>query len=280
MRSRPFWLRELRLSPDDHPLQCFASELDRLVPLSEEDREAVLDLPGRVRRLDAGSYLVREGSIPAHCAILVDGYAYRQKVTGEGSRQILAVCIPGDAVDLQNIFLDVADHSVQMMSVGHVVDVPREHIQQLMLSHPNLSRAIMQLTLVEAAILREWVVNVGRRHARERIAHILCEFAVRLDTRGLASGDSYELPMTQEQLADATALTPVHVNRVLKSLESDGLIKRKRRHIQFPDWRALQDAADFSRTYLHIPSEDHVGYPGAPPIAKLISVKDGLAPPS
>jgi CRP-like cAMP-binding protein len=280
MRSRPFWLRELRLSADDHPLQCFASELDRLVPLSDEDREAVLDLPSRVRRLDAGSYLVREGSIPAHCAIIIDGYAYRQKVTGEGSRQILAVCIPGDAVDLQNIFLDVADHSVQMMSVGHVVDVHRNDIQQLMLSHPNLSRAIMQFTLIEAAILREWVVNVGRRHARERIAHILCEFAVRLDTRGLARGDSYELPMTQEQLADATALTPVHVNRVLKSLEADGLIKRQRRHIQFPDWRALQDAADFSRAYLHIPSEDHVRFHNAPPMSKLISVKDAPAPPS
>ncbi len=263
------------MSADDHPLQGFASELDRLIPLSAEDRQAVLGLPARVRRLDAGSYLVREGSIPAHCAILVDGYAYRQKVTGEGSRQILAVCIPGDAVDLQNIFFDIADHSVQMMSVGHVVDVPRADIQQLMLFHPNLSRAILQLTLVEAAILREWVVNVGRRHARERIAHVLCEFAVRLETRGLARSDSYELPMTQEQLADATALTPVHVNRVLKSLESDGLIKRKRRHIQFPDWRALQDAADFSRAYLHIPSEDHVRFPSAPAMSKLISVKDG-----
>jgi CRP-like cAMP-binding protein len=124
------------------------------------------------------------------------------------------------------------------------------------LARPAVGAAIIQLTLVEASILREWVVNVGRRHARERIAHLLCEFAVRLESRGMADGHGFELPMTQEQLADTTGLTPVHVNRVLKALEKDGLISRKRRHIQFPDWRALQDQGDFSRQYLHLAGED------------------------
>ncbi|MFL6765700.1 MAG: Crp/Fnr family transcriptional regulator [Sphingomicrobium sp.] len=231
------------------------------VRLSEEDRQAILNLPFRLRKLDPGSYLVREGSLPALCSVLVDGYAYRQKMTGDGSRQILAVCIPSDAVDLQNIFLDVSDHSVQMLTRGTVADIPREHIQQLVLSLPNIGRAVIQLTLVEASILREWVVNVGRRDARERIAHVLCEFAVRLEVRGLTSYNGFELPMTQEQLADATGLTSVHVNRVLKGLELDGLISRKRRHIQFPDWRALQDVGDFSRAYLHLPEG------GMPPFA-------------
>jgi len=124
------------------------------------------------------------------------------------------------------------------------------------LTRPYIGRAIIQLTLIEASIVREWVVNVGRRDARERIAHVLCEFAVRLEARGLMSFNGFELPMTQEQLADATGLTSVHVNRVLKGLEADGLINRRRRHIHFPDWRALQDVGDFSRTYLHIPAEE------------------------
>jgi len=221
--------------------------------LSDDDRIAILDLPHRVRKLDAGSYLVREGSLPGVCGVLVDGYAYRQKMTGDGSRQILAVCIPGDAVDLQNIFLDISDHAVQMLTRGTVADIPREPLQQLVLTRPQIGRAVIQLTLVEASILREWVVNVGRRDARERIAHVLCEFAVRLEVRGLTSYDGFELPMTQEQLADATGLTSVHVNRVLKGLEADGLISRRRRHIHFPDWRALQDVGDFSRAYLHLP---------------------------
>lgn len=248
------------MSPEPPPLHNFLRILSANTELKEDDRRAILDLPIRLRRLDAGSYLVRENAAPSHCAVLVDSFGFRHKMTSQGGRQILAVCIPGDAVDLQNIFLDVSDHSVQMLTHGSVADIQRDALQELVLTRPAIGRAIIQLTLVEASILREWVVNVGRRDARERVAHILCEFAVRLETRGLASGDGFELPMTQEQLADATGLTSVHVNRVLKSLETEGLIERRRRVIHFPDWRALQDAADFSRTYLHVPGEDVVDH--------------------
>ena len=242
------------MSTEKHPLSIFLADLRAHGHLTEDDRAAILALPGRLRRLDAGTYLVREGSLPNHCAVLVTGYAFRQKMTGDGSRQIMAVCIPGDAVDLQNIFLDISDHTVQMLTNGLVFDLPREPLQELVLTRPALGRAIIQLTLIEASILREWVVNVGRRDARERIAHILCEFAVRLETRGLTFDNGFELPMTQEQLADATGLTSVHVNRVLKGLEAEGLITRKRRHIHFDDWRALQDVGDFTRHYLHVPA--------------------------
>lgn len=240
----------------DHPLGNLLRQLELYSKLPDADRQLILNLPHRIRRLDAGSYLVREGDKPTQCSVLVNGYAFRQKVTGDGSRQILAVCIPGDAVDLQNMFLDVSDHSVQLLTQTKVADVPRETLQDLVLTRPAIGTAIIQLTLVEASILREWVVNVGRRDARERIAHILCEFAVRLESRGLMSDHGFELPMTQEQLADATGLTSVHVNRVLKGLEADGLISRKRRYIHYSDWRALQDAGDFSRRYLHISDQD------------------------
>jgi len=239
-----------------HPLKLFLREISYHRTLDEPDREAILNLPMRVRKLDAGSYLVREGSAFEHCSVLVDGFAFRQKLTGDGSRQILALCIPGDAVDLQNMFLDNSDHSVQMLTSGTIVDLRKQDLQELVLARPAVAAAVIQITLAEASILREWVVNVGRRDARERIAHVLCEFAVRLEARGIGGDDGFELPMTQEQLADTTGLTPVHVNRVLKALEADGLINRKRRHIHFPNWRALQQAGDFSRQYLHLPPED------------------------
>jgi CRP-like cAMP-binding protein len=239
-------------------LQRFLTELEKHRALGEKDRKAVLGLPVRVRKLDAGTYLVREGAMPQQCSVLIDGFAFRQKVTGDGSRQIMAVCIPGDAVDLQNIFLDIADHAVQMLTGGTVADIKRGDLQNVVLKCPAVGAAIIQTTLIEASILREWVVNVGRRDARERVAHLLCEFAVRLEARGIRGTDGFELPMTQEQLADTTGLTPVHVNRVLKSLEAEGLISRKRRHIHFEDWRALQEVGDFNRQYLHLPSEDIV----------------------
>ena len=243
------------MTTEKHPLERFIWELNSHRPLEDADRQALLDLPLRVRSLDHGAYLVREGGLPLVCSVLVDGFAFRQKLTGDGSRQIIALCIPGDAVDLQNMFLDVSDHSVQMLTRGTVVDLNRSDLQHLALSRPALGAAIIRTTLVEASIMREWVVNVGRRDARERIAHVLCEFAVRLEARGLSKA-GFELPMTQEQLADTTGLTPVHVNRVLKGLEADGLITRQRRMIQFPDWRALQHAGDFSRQYLHLPEEE------------------------
>jgi CRP-like cAMP-binding protein len=244
------------LPSSDHPLALFLQEVSRHRHLDQADRDAILNLPLRVRKPDAGTHLVREGGVPEQCSVLIEGFAYRQKVTGSGSRQILALCIPGDAVDLQNMFLDVADHSVQMLTRGTVADLRKQDLQNIVLTRPNVGSAIIHLALAEASILREWVVNVGRRDARERIAHVLCEFAARLEARGMRGADGFELPMTQEQLADTTGLTPVHVNRVLKTLEQDGLISRKRRHIQFPDWRPLQQVGDFSRQYLHLPSED------------------------
>jgi CRP-like cAMP-binding protein len=246
------------MSSQDHPLKYLLHQLEAYSKLPAEDREAVLGLPYRMRRLDPGAYLVREGDLPSQCTVLVTGYAFRQKVTGNGARQILAVCIPGDAVDLQNMFLDVSDHSVQLLTQCRVADVPREALQELVLTRPAVGTGVIELTLVEASILREWVVNVGRRDARARIAHILCEFAVRLEARGLTTDHGFELPMTQEQLADATGLTSVHVNRVLKGLEAEGLITRRRRQIHYDDWRALQDAGDFSRRYLHISDQDTI----------------------
>ena len=244
------------MTTSEHPLALWINDLSRDRALSADDCAALSQLPYRLRRLDPGSYLVREGDKPTHCAVLLSGFAYRQKVTGEGSRQIIAVCVPGEAVDLQNMHLDISDHSVQLLTPATVADIPREALVELARARPMIAEALMIMTLIEASILREWVVNVGRRDSRARLAHILCEFAVRLENRGLTNEHGFELPMTQEQLADATGLTSVHVNRVLRSLELEGLITRRRRQIQFPDWRRLQTVDDFNRRYLHVDDHD------------------------
>jgi CRP-like cAMP-binding protein len=115
-----------------------------------------------------------------------------------------------------------------------------------------VGHAILVKILVEASIFREWVLNVGRRDAKTRVSHLLCELAVRLDAEGLADHYSYELPMTQEQLADAVGLTPVHVNRTLKALEAEGLIVRSKKSVSFPDLMRLRSAGDFNQRYLHL----------------------------
>jgi CRP-like cAMP-binding protein len=195
---------------------------------------------------------MREGDRPEKCAVLLSGFAFRHKLTGDGSRQILSINIPGEALDFQNLFLDESDHNVQMLTRGIVAEIPVPAIQELVMSHAEVGRAILIATLVDASIFREWTVNVGRRDSRSRIAHLLCEFAYRLSALQLDRDGTYELPMTQEQLADATGLTSVHVNRVLQGLQREGLIERDRRMIRFVSWEGMRDVADFNPRYLHM----------------------------
>jgi CRP-like cAMP-binding protein len=235
-----------------HPLELLVRNLELRSPLPPEDRAALLNLPHTVRMLEAGTYTIREADRPRHCAVLVSGFAFRQKITGDGLRQIVAVHIPGDALDFQNLFLDVSDHSVQTLTRAEAAFLTISDLQVLARERPAVGHAILVKILVEASIFREWVLNVGRRDSKMRVAHVLCELGVRLDAEGLTEDYGYELPMTQEQLADAVGLTPVHVNRTLKALEAEGLIVRSKRSVTFPDWKRLRQVGDFNQRYLHL----------------------------
>ncbi len=237
--------------PSNNPLTLLLDNLELRSPLPEADRQAILALPYALKSMSPGSYLVREGEPPTGCGVLVSGFAYRQKLTGDGGRQILSIHIPGEALDFQNVFLNIADHSVQMLTRGQVALVARAEIQKIARSSPAIGHAILVSILVEASIFREWILNVGRRDAKSRLAHVLCELAVRLDHHGLAEEMGYHLPMTQAELADALGLTPVHLNRVIRALELDGLLVRSKRELTFPDWERMRHMADFNDRYLH-----------------------------
>jgi CRP-like cAMP-binding protein len=217
------------------------------------DKEALLNLPHRTKKLARHGYVVRERERTTHTCVLLSGYAIRHKIVLGGARQIVAVHMKGDLVDLQNSFLGVADHSVQVLTDSEVAFIPREAVKKLGFEHPNVGMAMWHDTLVDGSVFREWIANVGRRDARARIAHLLCEFALRLKVAGLGAETDYELPMTQEQLADCVGLTSVHVNRTLKALEAENLIGRKNsRGITIGDWKKLAEAGDFDSNYLHL----------------------------
>ena len=238
--------------PDIHPtFHKMVQRLERRSPLALADREALLGMAHNVRKLPAGAHIVRDGEAPNHCSLLLSGFAYRYKLTGEGGRQIISLHCAGEFLDLQNSFLGLADHSVQMLTEGELAMLPVGILQDLALTRPAIGRALWIDTLIDASIFREWVVNVGRRDSRARVAHLLCEFSLRLEAAGLAKNHQYELPMTQEQLADAVGLTSVHVNRVLKQLGEEGLISRDRRSVVILDWKRMREAGDFNERYLH-----------------------------
>jgi CRP-like cAMP-binding protein len=239
----------------ENALALLVENLELHSELSPEDRQAILELPHRTRVFEPASYLVSEGERPTHCAVMVSGFSYRQKQTSGGARQIVSIHIPGEALDFQHLFLDMADHSIQMLTRGEVALIAMRDLQELVEARPSLHRAVSRRILVEASIFREWVLNVGRRDARSRMAHLLCEFAIRMRNVGLTGDYEYELPITQEQFADAVGLTTVHVNRTLRSLDKDGFVKRDRRTIFIPSWTRLAAVADFNERYLHLRTE-------------------------
>ena len=234
-------------------LEPMARRLEYHGKFSSEDRAAILALPCITRSIEKQHFVVRDRELTSHVCLLLAGTAVRSKIVATGARQIVAIHMKGDMVDLQNAFLKVADHSVEMITAGRIAVVPKAEIERIALERPAVGKAMWLDTLVDASIFREWVANVGRRDARTRIAHLLCEFALRMKVAGIGEQNGYELPMTQEQIGDATGLTSVHVNRTLRSLEADGLIERAHaRKINIGDWRKLAEVGDFDSNYLHL----------------------------
>ncbi len=237
-----------------HPLSRFVARLRSRAELNDREQAAVLALPHALRTIKAGQHFVREGDKVTHCCLMISGFALRHKIVASGGRQILALQMAGDMVDLQNFLLETADHNVQALNDVEVALIPREALENLAFSSRALGKAMWVETLVDGSIFREWIANVGRRDARQRVAHLLCEFALRLEAAGLGETCNYTLPMTQEQIADAVGLTSVHVNRTLQALDSDGLTRRTKREVIIDDWKKLAEAGDFDPMYLHMPS--------------------------
>jgi CRP-like cAMP-binding protein len=234
-------------------LAPLVQKLSLHIVLDDADRAALLALPHFTRIMENGQYVVREGDVPTHSCLVTSGFALRHKIVGDGGRQIVNIHMAGDMVDLQNSLLAVADHNVQALSRMTATFIPREDIAALAFARPTVGKALWLETLIEGSISREWIGNVGRRDAMMRTAHLLCEFAYRLDAVGIGESCNYELPMTQEQLADTLGLTPVHVNRTLKALDATGVTTRSKRSVKVNDLKKLAEVGDFRSTYLHLP---------------------------
>lgn len=233
-------------------LKDVIANLDRLHTLNASDRAALEKLPFRVTEHSAHQHLVREGERLKTCCMLLGGYACRHKTTSSGERQIVSFHLPGDLLDVQHLELERADHNVQTITAATIAWISKQDLQQLIEAHPTVRKAIWRAALIDASIFREWVLNVGRRDAVARVAHMLCEFVARHEAAGLGSPDRFEQPMTQEQIGDATGLTAVHVNRMLQALGARGLIARDKRDVRIIDWDGMRRIADFDPAYLHL----------------------------
>ena len=239
--------------PAFHPdLHALVRKLESIAPVSDAERQVIVALPITVRHLRADQDIVRDQDRPSQCCAILEGFACRYKVLPGGKRQIFSFHIPGDIPDLQSIYLEVMDHSLGTVVPSKVAFIPHHAVRALIAAHPRIGAVFWRETLIDAAVFREWIANVGRREAYGRIAHLLCEIFVRLRAVGLVNGQTYTLPITQGELGDATGLSTVHVNRTLQELRGNGLITLKSGQLVIDDWEGLQRAGEFDATYLHL----------------------------
>lgn len=227
-----------------------------LFRLSQEERAALLALPMNVVRFDAYKDIVHEGDKPSSCFALLEGFTAVYKSTLSGRRQVMAYHVAGDLPDLQSLHLKVLDISIAAAGPCRVGFVEHGAVRHLLQVHPRLVNVFWRSTLINAAIIREWMLNLGRREAYARMAHLFCELVTRLEAVGLVLDRSCLLPMTQPELADALGITTVHVSRTLGSLREAGLITLRSRRLVVHDWEGLKAAAEFDPTYLHLSSRE------------------------
>jgi CRP-like cAMP-binding protein len=237
----------------DNPLIL---KLESLTRLSDDDRVVLERISAKPHLVPAGTDLIREGDKPDGVYLVLDGIACRYKLRASGARQIMAYLVPGDYCDLDVALLKAMDHAIGTLSACQVVRIDLDTIENLLRDHPGIAHALRLATLVDEATLREWLVNVGRRSADERIAHLMCELLLRLRAVGRTAGEGYTLPITQEDLADTTGLTSVHVNRMLGTLKQRGLIELSGRQLKILDRAGLEVLAEFKPNYLHLGGRD------------------------
>jgi len=227
--------------------------LEDIAPLSDDEKQALLNVPMHIREVGADPDIVREGDRPSQCCLLLEGFAQRFKIVGDGRRQIMSFHIPGDMPDVLSLHLVRMDHSLATLSRSRLGFIPHQNLRRLIQQHPRLGDAFWRETLIDAAVFREWMVGMGRRDARARIAHLVCELVTRLEIAGLARDKSIHIPLTQAHIADALGLSTVHVNRVLQMLRAEKLIVwRRGKELTVTNSEGLKQAGEFDPAYLHL----------------------------
>lgn len=226
--------------------------------LSQRESASLTELLDNVKYAARGWVVIHEGEQPSSLSLLLDGWALRCKFMANGSRQVLGVILPGDFCNRQIVAPGEMDHMVVSATEVAVATFSRDQLHTLLRSSQGLAQSFWRFSSVDEAIQRAWLTSLGRRDARARIAHLFCELYVRLQWIGLATEGRYRFPLTQEDVADISGLTPVHVNRMLKGLRHDGLISLHKGNLTIFDFPGLSRLAEFNPSYLQNPLNEQI----------------------
>lgn len=229
----------------------FVAKLREFVELTDIECETLARVTSNPRDYKPRQDLIREGDQPGPVFVMLEGWAFRYKVLPNGSRQIMAFMMPGDACDLNIGMLATMDHSIQTATSAQVATISRQVMDEMMDAHSGIARAMYIAQLVDESTLRAWIVSLGRRSSAERAAHLLLELHIRAVRTGVAGQDGMRLPLSQQILADALGMSTVHINRVLQELRQSGAIALQRGVLHIRDAAALTKFSGFDEGYLH-----------------------------
>lgn len=233
-----------------NPLTMKLEQFTRFTPEERQRLDHLLTYP--TKTVQRGRAIVREGQKVGHIHLVLTGLGARAKTLRNGERQIMALLVPGDLCDVEVFVLQAMDHDIMAMAETTCVLIPEKVIQELLTESSNITKALWWSTMTDSAVLREWIVDHGSRDAAERISHLMCEMLIRYRIVGATTDDSFPFLLTQEELADATGMTPVHVNRMIQQLRAEGLIELRGKVLTVLDPQALQQRARYDSSYLHL----------------------------
>lgn len=237
-------------------IDLFIRKLRARHHLSAQEEEALRSMRCSERRFERNQVMVRAGEDLDHSMLLASGFALRSKIAADGSRQIVETNIAGDFIDLHGFILRRLEHEISAASACVIAAVPHGELMRVTDQFPRLTRALWFQTLVDAAIHREWMLVLGKKRSRARVAQFFCEMQARLQIVGHADEDGFALPFNQQELADITGMTPVHLNRCLKELRDSGLLTYRHGRADLHDLAGLRRSAQFDPAYLHIGGHD------------------------
>ena len=226
--------------------------LQTTTDVRRDDLLALGTLPYTLRHYRENQTVLRDGDRTNECCLIADGFCVRSKTIADGKRQILSIQIPGDLPDLQTLHLATMDHDLVALSDCTLAFISHAAIRDLIRSRPTIGDILWRGTLVDAAVFREWIVNVGQRAAHNRLAHLIVELRERVRQIGRVSGNTFAMPLTQEQLGEALGVTSVHTNRILRQLRIDGVVELQRGMVKILNESKLQKLAQFDGRYLHL----------------------------
>jgi CRP-like cAMP-binding protein len=220
--------------------------------VDDREIEALRGVIDGTHDIATGAVFIREGVLLRQSVLLLEGIACRFKDLADGGRQISAVHIAGDFVDLHSFTLKKLDHSIMALTPCQIATASHSRLRVITEANPHLTRLLWFSTNLDAAMHREWELSLGRRNAFERTAHLFCELHHRLQIVDLADDAGYSLPLTQQELSECLGLTPVHINRVLRTLRESKLMTFRLGRVEVRNRKRLEEAAGFNADYLYL----------------------------